>query len=222
MTMEVEPDRLHKLLLLLPTWLHKSHATTKEVESLIGLLSFVAKCVRPARIFLSRMLDFMKGLPKSGRFSIPTEFMLDVRWWYRFVAQYNGVNIIPPSHWSAVNIDLPHQGVVDSYNLHNGISYTGKVSSLYWIGAQTGIMQHRAQSHVKKQRNLTTAKLNILKKNNNTSGKYDSIKTYLIFFDDMLHSTSRLKIVNTGRLSPGAPIQYKDDTLPEQEILLWR
>ena len=103
MTMEVEPDRLHKLLLLLPTWLHKSHATRKEVESLIGLLSFVAKCVRPARIFLSRMLDFMKGLPKSGRFSIPTEFMLDVRWWYRFVAQYNGVSIIPPSHWSAVN-----------------------------------------------------------------------------------------------------------------------
>ena len=48
--------------------------------------------------------------------------------------------------------------------LHNGISYTGKVSSLYWIGAQTGIMQHRAQSHIKKQRNLTTAKLHILKK----------------------------------------------------------
>ena len=61
-------------------------------------------------------------------------------------------------------------------------------------------------------------------KNNNTSGKYDSIIIYLYsyFFDDMLHSTSRLKIVNTGRLSPGAPIQYKDDTLPEQEIPLWR
>ena len=32
-------------------------------------------------------------------------------------------------------IDLPHQGVVDSYNLHNGISYTGKRTYLYWIGA---------------------------------------------------------------------------------------
>ena len=52
--------------------------------------------------------------------------------------------------------------VVRSSYLHNGISYTGKVSSLYWIGSQTGIMQHRAQSH-KKQRNLTTAKLHILK-----------------------------------------------------------
>ena len=31
-------------------------------------------------------------------------------------------------------IDLPHQGVVDSYNLHNGISYTVKMVSLYWIG----------------------------------------------------------------------------------------
>ena len=33
-------------------------------------------------------------------------------------------------------IDLPHQGVLDSYNLHNGISYTGKMTSLYWIRAQ--------------------------------------------------------------------------------------
>ena len=28
-------------------------------------------------------------------------------------------------------IDLPHQGVVDSYNLHHGISYTGKITSEY-------------------------------------------------------------------------------------------
>ena len=33
-------------------------------------------------------------------------------------------------------IDLPHQGIVDFYNLHNGISYTGKMASLYWIRAQ--------------------------------------------------------------------------------------
>ena len=32
-------------------------------------------------------------------------------------------------------IDLPHQGVVDSYNLHNEISHTGKMTSLYWIRA---------------------------------------------------------------------------------------
>ena len=36
-------------------------------------------------------------------------------------------------------IDLPHQGVVDSYNLHNGISYTGKTASLYWFSPQASI-----------------------------------------------------------------------------------
>ena len=33
-------------------------------------------------------------------------------------------------------IDLPHQGVVDSYNLHNGDSYNGKVACLHWISPQ--------------------------------------------------------------------------------------
>ena len=31
-------------------------------------------------------------------------------------------------------IDLPHQGVVDSYNLSHGVSYTGKTTCLYWDG----------------------------------------------------------------------------------------
>ena len=30
-------------------------------------------------------------------------------------------------------IHLAHQGAVDSHNLHNGISYTGKMASLYWF-----------------------------------------------------------------------------------------
>ena len=30
-------------------------------------------------------------------------------------------------------IDLPHQGVVDSYNLHSGISSTGETAFLFWI-----------------------------------------------------------------------------------------
>ena len=33
-------------------------------------------------------------------------------------------------------IELPHQSVMDSYNLHNGISYFDTKTSLYWIKAQ--------------------------------------------------------------------------------------
>ena len=40
------------------------------------------------------------------------------------------------NHPFVAGIDLPHQGVVDSYYLHNRIPYTGKMPSLYWIRAQ--------------------------------------------------------------------------------------
>ena len=47
------------------------------------------------------------------------------------------VSFYPPF---VTGIDLPHQGVVDSYNLHNGISYTGKIIYFYWIGPQVSLL----------------------------------------------------------------------------------
>ena len=40
-------------------------------------------------------------------------------------------------------IDLPHQGAVDSYNLHSGISYTGKMASLCWIRVQRSTIHRK-------------------------------------------------------------------------------
>ncbi len=46
---------------LLKTWESKVWATKKDVQKLVGKLNFVAKCVRPGRIFISRMLEFLRG-----------------------------------------------------------------------------------------------------------------------------------------------------------------
>ncbi|RLC09102.1 MAG: hypothetical protein DRI57_22775, partial [Deltaproteobacteria bacterium] len=48
MTMEVTPERLVEINALTAVWLNKESATVKEVQSLIGKLNFVAKCVIPA------------------------------------------------------------------------------------------------------------------------------------------------------------------------------
>ena len=54
-TMSVTPDRLLELQTdLLPTWITKKSATKTELQSLIGKLAFVSKCVRPGRLFLTR------------------------------------------------------------------------------------------------------------------------------------------------------------------------
>ena len=60
MTLHITQDRLEEILHLLDAWTHKVMADKIEVLSLVGKLVFVASCVKPGRIFISRMLNFLR------------------------------------------------------------------------------------------------------------------------------------------------------------------
>ena len=65
-TMSVTPDRLLELQTdLLPKWLTTKSATKTKLQSLIGKLAFVSKCVRPGRLFLTRLLDTLCSLRRT-------------------------------------------------------------------------------------------------------------------------------------------------------------
>ena len=74
MTVEVTHERLREIKLLLATWLNKETASLKNIQSLLGKLNFVAACVRPGRIFVSRLIQWLKSLYKlpTGEHIIPT------------------------------------------------------------------------------------------------------------------------------------------------------
>ena len=78
---EVTPERLNELRLLLKEWLFEEQAPIKEIQSLLGKLNFVAACVKPGRIFISRMLKWLysKDLQK---YHIPPYVKKDILWWY--------------------------------------------------------------------------------------------------------------------------------------------
>ena len=100
MTMEVTPDRLVEIRELTNNWLGKEEATVKEVQSIIGKLNFVAKCVKPARIFICRMLNFLRAMPKKGKTKISVEFIDDIKWWIRYLPKFNGISLISMESWS--------------------------------------------------------------------------------------------------------------------------
>ena len=50
MTIEVTPERLNEIICLLRSWLDKSTASLREIQSLLGTLDFIAAFVRPERI----------------------------------------------------------------------------------------------------------------------------------------------------------------------------
>ena len=75
----------------------------RDVQVLAGKLQFVSQCVKPGRLFISRILDFLRdfnGLKPRAKLAIPQEVRKDLFWWARFMEQYNGVSCVPESDWS--------------------------------------------------------------------------------------------------------------------------
>ena len=102
MTLSVTPTRLTEIETLLVSWSTKKSATKSELQSLVGKLSFISKCVRQSRLFLSRILALLRTLRQNGHSTrLSTEFRRDIAWWLRFMRTYNGVSIISSLVWTA-------------------------------------------------------------------------------------------------------------------------
>lgn len=105
MTMSITPARLKEIETLLAFWSTKKSATKTELQSLVGKLSFVSKCVRQSRLFLSRILALLRTLKQKGHHTrITREFRNDIAWWIRFMRTYNGVSIISSLVWTVPDV----------------------------------------------------------------------------------------------------------------------
>ena len=104
-TMEVTPERLVEIATLVKSWLKKSRASKKQLQSLIGKLIFVSRCVFASRIFVSRMLCTLRYLgEKRNSFVVSVEFRKDLEWWDRFLTRFNGTTYIPEMVWKEPDI----------------------------------------------------------------------------------------------------------------------
>ena len=100
LSLTITPDRLSEVLGILADWEGRMSASRLDLQVLLGKLHFVACCVRPGRVFVSRLLNFLRETPPVGKVSIPAEAQKDVAWWLKFMPLYNGVSMIPWEEWS--------------------------------------------------------------------------------------------------------------------------
>ena len=70
------------------------------MQSLLGKLNFVSQCVRPGRIFVNILLNWLREIPEKGQISIPDDFKLDLCWWRTFLPSYNEVSLMLSEEWS--------------------------------------------------------------------------------------------------------------------------
>ena len=95
LTLEVSKEWVGECWKMFDDWLDKREVRRQEIESLFGKLAFMAACVRPGWLFMSKALEFLRGLPKVGKVEVPESVKRDLLWWRVFLPQYNGVSMMP-------------------------------------------------------------------------------------------------------------------------------
>ena len=103
-TISVPKDRLIEIIMLVEEWQTKTKSNKVDLQSLIGKLQFVTKCVRQSRIFLNRLLETLRSMSSVKSIRLSNSFKKDLRWWFLFVEQFNGVSYIPPLGWEEPDV----------------------------------------------------------------------------------------------------------------------
>ena len=90
-TIAVPQEKLHEIRQECQQRLTKKTCTKRQLQSLLGKLLYVTKCVRASRPFLNRMLDTLRGAHKQDIIVIDCEFRRDLNWFTKFLPNFNGV-----------------------------------------------------------------------------------------------------------------------------------
>lgn len=98
MSLSVSSFRVTELHRELERWLAKSKFKRREIQQLLGKLSFVSACIRPGQAFMCRLLNALRSYvscPKITSMPVTDEIRSDIEWWLFFLSHYNGISVIP-------------------------------------------------------------------------------------------------------------------------------
>ena len=72
-------------------WEGKSQVKKRDLQSLLGSLMHVTKCVKSSRPFLNRMLQNLREAKDSDHIVLEMDFYRELSWFQKFFPHFNGV-----------------------------------------------------------------------------------------------------------------------------------
>lgn len=178
MTIRLDDERLAFMHEQLSSWSDRSTASKAELQSILGVLGFASKVVAPGRTFLRRMIDHTKSLPpntdSTTQHPLSKSFQLDIKWWRRFLTQWNGVGIVPDNHWTPA----------DAMSIYTDACVTGygAVFGSHWF-ACTWTVEEEQQAKRDKRDSMPFKELYALAKAATTWGSHWSGRKILFHTD---------------------------------------
>ena len=138
MTMSVPPAKLSELKAEIRLWIRRTTICKKELQSLLGKMFWVAKCVKYARVFMGRLLAqlrTMSHVKDNKKVKLQEEACKDILWWAQYLEHYNGVNMIVNDNPIPLSydqlLDSPHDICAGDATPTGGGAWHGRE---YWCG----------------------------------------------------------------------------------------
>ena len=82
-TISIPPDKLCDVTDNVRQWFLHDIASKLEIQSILCFLLYVHKCVKPAHIFLKRMLDVLRFAHKRQKVTLTTDFKRDLKFFFK-------------------------------------------------------------------------------------------------------------------------------------------
>ena len=115
-TISISEDKLQEIKQLCSEWTTKTSCGKRDLQSLLGSLLYIAKCVKSSGFFLNIMLQFLTDNTNSRKIK-NQEFFQDLNEFNIFLQQYNGVTCYDNiQNGEQVHSDASLTGLGHTYN----------------------------------------------------------------------------------------------------------
>ena len=83
-TISIPNQKLRQICDMVNQWSDKKFCSKRQLQSLLGYLLYIHKCVKPSRTFLNRMLCLLRDNYDKKTITLTPDFKRDLRWFQRF------------------------------------------------------------------------------------------------------------------------------------------
>ena len=79
-TISIPAKKLLEITSICNNWTTRTYCCKRDLQSLLGSLLYITKCVKPARSFLNRMLQLLRDNFHNSKILLSQEFFRDLAW----------------------------------------------------------------------------------------------------------------------------------------------
>ena len=89
-TLSIPDQKLAEIVDICKSWTSKTYCSKRQLQSLLGSLLYISKCVKHAHFFLNRMLALLRNNHHIDKILLDQPFFQDLSWFNTFLCQFNG------------------------------------------------------------------------------------------------------------------------------------